>query len=183
MNKLKKARIRFYTELGIGVAEILGYLVLLFLGWFDPETGVPLFRYLSLALILATAFIAFSGAIKYSSAKILVDELTIENTYNLSRKSDFYNFHALLMKVKDLKNGRFKNKPAYVVAFSPSNTSVTKAAAQNSVVAILNGEISEYISNFFDFLKIALDFGSLLVFEFLLDLVNLLLQVFVCCFV
>ena len=151
MNKLKRAKIAFYTELGIGIAEILGYLALLFIGFFDPEKGgIPLLRYGFLAVILITAFVAFSGAIKFSSAKILLDELTIENTYNLSRKSDFYNFHALLRKVKDLKTGRFKNKPAYVLAFSPSNTSVTKAAAQNSVVAILNGEISEYIAKFFD---------------------------------
>ena len=74
MNKLKRAKIAFYTELGIGIAEILGYLALLFIGFFDPEKGgIPLLRYGFIAVILITAFVAFSGAIKFSSAKILLD--------------------------------------------------------------------------------------------------------------
>ena len=147
MKRLKKAKIAFFTEIIIGGIEIVAYLALLFLKFFD---AMPIIRYVFLAIILITAFIAFRGALNFSSVKMMVDELVIENTYNLARKTDFYNYHALLMKVKDLKNNRFKNKPAYVIAFSPSNTSITKAAAQNSVVAILNGEISEYISKFFD---------------------------------
>ena len=147
MNRLKKSKTTFFTVLGIGIAEIVAYLALLFIQFFD---AMPFVRYVFLAAIIITAFIAFRSALRFSSTKMLVDELVIENTYNLGRKTDFYNYHALLMKVKDLKNNRFKNKPAYVLAFSPSNTSVTKAAAQNSVVAILNGEISEYISKFFD---------------------------------
>ena len=147
MKKVRQAKTYFFTELGIGIALILCYGILYFLGFFENNT---FFRAVFFVLIPTVALISFYGAVKYSSSKMLLEELTIDNSYNLSRKSDFYNFHALVLKVKKLRKSKFKNKPAFVVAFSPSNSAVTKAAAQNSVIALLNGEISEYFSNFFN---------------------------------
>lgn len=73
-------------------------------------------------------------------------ELIHENSFNLGRKSNFYNSHTLEIRVRRMRRHGFRNKTAYVVVFSAGNNTVIRSTNRNSVMSKLNGYLSDYFT-------------------------------------
>ena len=150
MKHSKRLTARFIVLLILLIGVIIADAVLHFTGFTTHETLGPIISGGIMALFFIFGLILFIYSLYYSSEKTLIDELVLENTYSLGRPSRFYNFHAMQIRLKRKRRFGFRNKPAYVIAFSPSKQSVINATGRNSVISIFNGYISDYFKDYFN---------------------------------
>lgn len=150
MEHNKALTIRFVVLLILMIGLVATEAVFHFLGITAIEGLGPIISGVMMFFIAAVGIFFFGFSLYYSREKTLSDELVLENIFSLGRPSRFYNFHAMQIRLKRKRRGSFKNKPAYCVAFSPSNKAVINQTGRNSVISIFNGYISDYFKEYFD---------------------------------
>ena len=99
----------------------------------------------SLLIIVSSAF---GGLLRYyRGRKNFLKSLEDENYYTLGIRSTFYNLEAFKDKVRILQHKRFlKNKKRFILAFSPTATSVVGGSNRNSVLQQLNQTLAAFIT-------------------------------------
>lgn len=146
METVKKLKAILFVTLGITVVMLVSYGLLYFTGTLNEN---PMLEQLFIFAI-PPVFIVFAVTFGYFIArKTLLNELIIENSYNMGRESSFFNYHALQVSIKRMRQWKHRNSTAYVVAFSPSNTSLNMSGDKNSVICSLNSVIADYFDKYF----------------------------------
>ena len=126
-------------------------------------TGLTTFVFLSpssfgqLATVFKIVFIllAFAGAALFGGTlKVFRDQLRFfkslseENYYTLGARSTFFNLEAFKDKVRELQRRPIlKRKKRYLLAFSPTATTVVGGDNRNRVLQSLNRTLAEFIND------------------------------------
>ncbi len=108
--------------------------------------------FLSLGAAIFTcgyAAISFGNLYRLRSYNEQIRSLHIENRYNLSRESLFYNYQLFEKRVNKLIKKNHKHG-SYIIAFTASKRTVMRNLYRNSTVTQLNGFISDYLNTFLD---------------------------------
>lgn len=130
---------------GVVILQFLTHIILF-------VTGTTENRIVDIIMIVTTPVIIvafFTYLIIFLTKTSLRRELEFDNAYNLGKKSDFFNAHAMDIAIRRKRFWRYTNRQAYVVAFSASNNSVVRATSRNSAISILNGHLSDYFTDYF----------------------------------
>ena len=108
---------------------------------------VVLARSIFLALMLASAGLVGSSLKKFLDRLRFYKSLLDENYYTLGSRNAFYNLEAFKDKVRELKRTRaLKHKKEYLLAFSPTATTVVGGVNRNRVLQSLNQTIAFFIN-------------------------------------
>ena len=99
-----------------------------------------------LAMLTSAAFLG--GSIKRFMDRLrFYRSLLEENYYTLGSRNAFYNLEAFKEKVRELqRNPLLKRKKQYLLAFSPTATTVVGGASRNRVLQSLNQTIAYFIN-------------------------------------
>ena len=124
---------------------VLSVLVFAVPGWFGGHSLGFGILFISLLLISATAF---GGLLRYYRGRLrLYRSLMDENYYTLGVHSTFYNLEAFKDKVRVLSHKRvLKKKEQFLLAFSPTATSVVGGANRNRVLQSLNQTLASFVN-------------------------------------
>ncbi len=125
----------------VGLASIVAYQFIPF---------IKDYSYFTLGAAIITcgyAAIAFGNLYRLTSFNEQIRSLYIENRYNLSRESLFYNYSLFEKRINKLI--KFHKKPgSYIIAFTASKRTVMRNLYRNGTVTQLNGFISDYLNVF-----------------------------------
>ena len=150
MNKNKKPLLMLFVNVIISLLLVLTFLALTFIALIRPSTfgasGMTLGIIFTSLLIVAS--VVFGGLLRlYRGRKKFLKSLEDENYYTLGTRSTFYNLEAFKDKVRVLLHKRsLRSKKKFILAFSPTATSVVGGSNRNSVLQQLNQTIAAYIT-------------------------------------
>ena len=99
------------------------------------------------ALAVVAGGLAFGLSFKLAAVNEEIKSLHIENRYNLSRESLFYNYSLFEKKIQKLNKLHHK-RGNYVVSFTASKRTVMRNLYRNNAVTQLNGFISDYLNTY-----------------------------------
>ncbi|MCQ2087252.1 MAG: EAL domain-containing protein [Bacilli bacterium] len=142
MKNRKALLFGLFVLLGLVVGVYITHIVFYLLG-LENTPIISLVFFITTPVVLL-AFFAY--LIMFIMITSMSQELMFENQFSLGRKSNFYNSHALEVRVRHKRFWRYRNKPAYVVVFSPSNNQIIRSTSRNSVMSIMNGYLSDYLT-------------------------------------
>lgn len=148
MKRIKRIKALFIILCVLLGVSIIAYIALIPSADSGQSINSPLNNFI-LFIVIVLSIVCTLYGVYYASEKALTEELILENTFALGRPSTFYNLHAMQIRLKAKRRGKLKRRPAYVLAFSPSNKAVITSVGRNSVISIFNGYISEYFKNYF----------------------------------
>ena len=112
--------------------------------WGDNPIGWAIV-FISLLIIFSTAF---GGTLRYYRGRLrFYKSLMDENYYTLGVHSTFYNLEAFKDKVRQLeRKHNLRNKMRFVLAFSPTATTVVGGANRNRVLQSLNQTLASFVN-------------------------------------
>ena len=138
------------------IFTILGLISIAVIQLVDFLRNIP-FLPLGVAIItILYAAIAFINLNRLNSYNEQIRSLHIENRYNLSRESLFFNYAMMEKRVNELIKIH-RREGSYIIAFTASKRTVMRNLYRNNTVTQLNGFISDYLNSFIDENK---DFNS-----------------------
>lgn len=105
--------------------------------------------YGALALIPITSILSAIFIAKYITIIFSIRSLVNENKYNLGRAVEFFDINAFRAKVSAIRAFKRNSKNQFIIAFSPTNQSVTENVNRDESVNAFNLKISEYIDSIF----------------------------------
>ena len=147
MNRLKKQALVLFVI--FTVFTVLGFISIILIEFVEVLHDIP-FLAIAVALItLAYAAVAFGNLYRLLSYNEQIRSLHIENRYNLSRESLFFNYPLFENRVNKLVK-KHKKEGTFIIAFTASKRSVMRNLYRNSTVTQLNGFISDYLNTFID---------------------------------
>ena len=127
----------------VGLVSIVAYQFIPFI------KDYPFFTLIAAMITCGYAAIAFANLYKLISYNEQIRSLYIENRYNLSRESLFYNYQLFEKRVNKLIKFH-KKSGSYIIAFTASKRTVMRNLYRNGTVTQLNGFISDYLNTFLD---------------------------------
>ena len=124
---------------------VLTILVFAMPSIFGPSPLVAGIIFTSMAIISS---VAFGGTLRYYRGRLrFFNSLQDENYYTLGVRSTFYNLEAFKDKIRSLeRKSILKGKKRYILAFSPTSTSVVGGANRNRVLQTLNQTLAIFIN-------------------------------------
>ena len=125
----------------LGLASIVAYQFIPFI------KDYAFFTLISAIVTCGYAAIAFASLYKLISFKEQMRSLYIENRYNLSRESLFYNYSLIEKRIHRLAKIH-KKYGSYIIAFTASKRTVMRNLYRNGAITQLNGFISDYLNEF-----------------------------------
>ena len=129
----------FIIFTALGLASIIAYQFVPFV------KDYPFFTLIAAMITCGYAGIAFANLYKLISFEEQIRSLYIENRYNLSRESLFFNYQLFEKRINKLI--KFNKKPgSYVISFTASKRTVMRNLYRNGTITQLNGFISDYIN-------------------------------------
>ena len=107
---------------------------------------VPVRSVFILFMLIASG--VFGGSIKrFRDRLVFYNSLLEENYYTLGTRNAFYNLEAFKDKVREMKRHRnLRHKKQYMLAFSPTATTVVGGVNRNRVLQSLNQTIASFIN-------------------------------------
>ena len=128
----------------------LVFMVLTILVFAAPHLfgKTPLVAGIIFSSLLILCSITFGGMLRYYRSRLrFFNSLQEENYYTLGVRSTFYNLEAFKDKIRSLERSRLlKDKTRYVLAFSPTSTSVVGGVNRNRVLQSLNQILATFIN-------------------------------------
>ena len=129
----------FIIFTALGLASIIAYQFIPFV------KDYPFFTLIAAMITCGYAGIAFGNLYKLISFDEQIRSLYIENRYNLSRESLFFNYQLFEKRINKLI--KINKKPgSYVISFTASKRTVMRNLYRNGTITQLNGFISDYIN-------------------------------------
>ena len=98
------------------------------------------------------AGIAFANLYKLISFDEQIRSLYIENRYNLSRESLFFNYQLFEKRINKLIK-LHKKQGSYIISFTASKRTVMRNLYRNGTITQLNGFISDYLNELLGHIK------------------------------
>ena len=145
MNKLKKQSLVMFVIFTVFTA--LGIISIVVIEFVDFLHDIP-FLVIGVSIItLLYASVAFGNLYRLLSYNEQIKSLHIENRYNLSRESLFFNYPLFEKRVNKLVK-KHKKEGTFIIAFTASKQNVMRNLYRNSTVTQLNGFISDYLNSF-----------------------------------
>lgn len=131
----------------IAALAFLGLTIFLFAKPSAFGNNYILFGILFISLLIITS-VAFGGALRLYRGKVkFFNSLRDENKYTLGVRSTFFNLEAFKDKVRSMNHKHYtKDKLQFVLAFSPTSTTVVGGANRNQILQLLNQRIAEFIN-------------------------------------
>ena len=150
MDEERKPLLMIFANMILSLVISITLLVFTVLVFAVPE----MFGSFSLGagIIFSTFLIIFSvifgATLRYYRSRIrFFNSLQEENYYTLGVRSTFYNLEAFKDKIRSLERKRsLKDKNRYVLAFSPTSTSVVGGVNRNRVLQSLNQTLAAFIN-------------------------------------
>ena len=143
----REKRISFILFIALAALTTLGIIFLAIASFFDAVRDIP-FLFLSISLLCVfTGGLAVVIIMRIKANNESMRSLHIENTYNLSRESLFFNYSMFEQRVERLIK-KHKKVGTYLIAFTASKQTVVRNLYRNSSVTQLNGFISDYLNSF-----------------------------------
>ena len=121
----------FIIFTALGLASIIAYQFVPFV------KDYPFFTLIAAMITCGYAGIAFANLYKLISFEEQIRSLYIENRYNLSRESLFYNYQLFEKRVNKLIKFH-KKSGSYIIAFTASKRTVMRNLYRNGTVTQLN---------------------------------------------
>ena len=150
MNRRKQPLILLYANVLIALVLSVGFLALTLIAVISPSTFGENGEFFGIAfsiLAIITSFIFGILLRYYRGRKRFLKSLEDENYYTLGIRSTFYNLEAFKEKVHSMERKfTLRNKLRFVLAFSPTATSLVGSSNRNRVLQHLNRTIATYVT-------------------------------------
>lgn len=150
MNDEKRPLIRLQVNILVSFILLGGTLCLVAVSFvYGDAFGilVKLWRSIFLILMLVSASLAGGSIKRFVDRVRFYRSLLDENYYTLGERTAFYNLEAFKDKVRELKrNPLLRRKKQYLLAFSPTATTVVGGVNRNRVLQSLNQTIALFIN-------------------------------------
>lgn len=127
------------TTIGIAFV-VVSYFV-------DFLKNIPFLSLGVMVVSIITGGFAFGLSFMVRSLKERIKSLHVENRYNLSRESLFYNYALFERRVVKLNKSHHK-RGNYIISFTASKRTVMRNLYRNNAVTQLNGFISDFLNSY-----------------------------------
>ena len=136
----------FALTIVFGIIAFLGLVFIIVEQFIKVIDNIPFLTFGVALLSVASGGLSFGFALKLDSLNKSIRSLNIENRYNLSRETLFYNYEQFEKRVTKLNKKR-KKPGTYLIAFTASKRMVMRNVYRNNTVTQLNGFISDYLNS------------------------------------
>ena len=150
MNKQKEPLLLLQIYVIVSLIILIGFLASTLVAVIAPNLFGSYGLYVAILFTLFTIVASFIFGLLlryYNGRKKFLNSLRDENEYTLGTRTTFYNLEAFKEKVRTMEGKRsLKNKKRFILAFSPTATSVVGVSNRNGVLQQLNRTIAAYIN-------------------------------------
>ena len=150
MNKNKQPLILLHINVIISLFSSIAFLVLTLIAVISPATfGEHGFIFGIIFSLFAIVLSFVFGLLLryYSGRRRFLNSLEDENYYTLGIRSTFYNLEAFKDKVRAMEHKlSLRKKKAFILAFSPTSTSLVGSSNRNRVLQHLNRTLATFIT-------------------------------------
>ena len=141
----KQKRRTFTLIILFGIIAVLGLSFIIVEQFIRIIDDIPFLTFGVALLSVVTGGLAFGLVIRLYSINDSIRTLHVENRYNLSRESLFYNYDLFEKRINRLIKKQHKSG-SYIIAFTSSKRTVMRNLYRNNAITQLNGFISDYLN-------------------------------------
>ena len=150
MNRRKQPLLLIHANVIVALIFSVGFLALTLIAVISPSVFGNYGSYLGIGFALLAIIASFGFGLLlryYRGRRRFLRSLEDENYYTLGIRSTFYNLEAFKEKVRSMEHKfALRNKKRFVLAFSPTATSLVGSSNRNRVLQHLNRTIATYIT-------------------------------------
>lgn len=150
MNKRKEPLILLHANVVTSLLITVALLALTLVAFIKPDTfgsAGPVLGIVFAVLSIVSSFVFGLLLRYYNGRRRFLNSLRDENYYTLGIRSTYYNLEAFKEKVRSMEHKHaLRNKKRFILAFSPTATSLVGSANRNNILQQLNRTIATFVT-------------------------------------